>query len=354
MRRIAVIALLLVGCAHAQPAVDEAVRATIATRNIPGAAVAVVLDGRVVFARGYGVADRERGTPVTADTIFQIASTTKPFTAIAVLLLVEEGKLDLDAPALRHLDWLPAKYAAVTIRQLLTHTSGVARDLRRENVDEFPRAEFLSRLEAAPASFAAGQRWEYSNTGYALLSFIVEEVSGEEFGAFLRRRIFLPLGMTRTAYRAAETHDRIHAVGYDFVDGELRAAPHVYSGWGNSGIESTANDLAKFAAAIDRGRLLRAGSYRKMFTSATPPFEFHGAPAGYGFGWFITTANGRPLITHGGAIAGFSSMIDYYPSERLSIVVLSNSKQGADRAGQAEAIARAVAKAISTSRGGNT
>lgn len=269
------------------------------------------------------------------------------------MMLVEAGAIELDAPAARYLPWLPDRYRAVTVRQLLTHTSGVASDLRRANVDEFPIEEFRRRLDATPASFAPGERWEYSNTGYTLLSLIVEAASGREFGDFLRARIFEPLGMRHTGYRVPLRADPQHAMGYDMVDIQLVAAPHVFSGWGNSGIETTAPDLARWAAAVERGALLRPESWRAIFTRAqlgsgtVVDVDFAGLPSsGYGFGWVLSTSRGAELRSHGGAIAGFSSIVNWFPQNGWTVIVLSNGKQGADRMGQADGIARALADAL--------
>jgi CubicO group peptidase (beta-lactamase class C family) len=330
--------------------VDSIVGALLREREIPGAAVAIVRGDSLVFARGYGVADRERSVPVRAGTVFQLASTTKPFTATALLMLVEEGRVELDAPAARYLPWLPAKYASVTPRQLLTHTSGVYPDVRRANVDEMTVAEFRRRLDEQPVSFAPGERWQYANAGYTLIADIVESVTGGDFGAFLHRRILQPLGMRTAGYRVAQTGDTLHAVGYDLVEGRLERAPHVFSGWGNSGIEASVLDLAAWAAALERRELLAPGSYEAMYAPARlasgeeARFGFGGAAgSGYGLGWFLSSQRGEPLITHGGAIAGFSSIVNRFPQRRLTIIVLSNGKQGADRMGQADAIARAIA-----------
>ena len=332
---------------------DTVVRATLRQRDVPGAAVAVLRGDTLVFVRGYGLADRERNVPVTPETIFQLASTTKPFTATAVLMLAEEGKVDLDAPAARYLPWLPAKYAAITPRQLLTHTSGVYPDVRRANVDEITPEEFRRRLDEQPVSFAPGARWQYANAGYTLLAGIVESASGDDLGAFFGRRIFRPLGMQSAGYRVAATGDARHAVGYDRVEGRLERAPHVFSGWGNSGMEASVLDLAAWAAALERKRLLAPESWRAMLAPARlasgeeARFEFGEAPgSGYGLGWFLSSYGGEPLVTHGGAIAGFSSIVNRFPRRRLTVIVLSNGKQGADRLGQADAIARAIADAL--------
>ena len=328
--------------------IDSVIQHTMAARGIPGAAVAFLRRDTIAVLRGYGVADKSRGTSVTPETIFQIASLTKPFTAMAVLLLVEDGKLDLDAPAVRYLEWLPSRYANVTVRQLLNHTSGVAPDMRLQNVDEMSETEFRTRFIERPPSFPAGTGWQYANAGYTLLSQIVERVSGQSFGDFLEHRIFAPVGMRHTSYRAPARADDQHAVGYDLVDGALQPAPHVFSGWGNSGIESTVADLARWAAAIQRGEILNASSYRAMFTSGRIAgdtalnFPFREGRSGYGFGWFLMSYHGEPLFTHGGAIAGFSSIFHRLPAREWTVIVLSNMKQGNDRQGQAEALAAAL------------
>jgi CubicO group peptidase (beta-lactamase class C family) len=336
--------------------IDSAVRRVMSQRDIPGAAVAFLRGDTVVHVRGHGVAERGRGTPVTTETVFQIASLTKPFTAIAVLLLADEGRLSLDAPASRYLDWLPDRYDAVTVRQLLTHTSGVSPDMRRANVDEMSEAEFQRRFLERPASFAPGAAFQYANAGYTLLSQIVERVSGQSFGAFLRLRVFGPLGMQHSSYRQPRSSDGRHATGYDLVDSTLQEAPHVFSGWGNSGIETTIEDLARWAQALNRRELLSPSRYHAMFTPGrlSPDtalnFPFRGARAAYGLGWFLTTDRGDSLITHGGAIAGFSSVLHWLPGRRWTIIVLSNKKQGSDRQGEAEALAGAVLQALRAQR----
>lgn len=332
--------------------IDRVVQAVLSSRNVPGAAVAVLRHDTVLVMAGYGVTDLERGTRVTSETVFQLASTTKPFTATAVLMLADQGRVNLDAPAACYVRWLPARYAGITVRQLLTHTSGVAPDMRRANVDELSEAEFQRRFAERPASFPPGSAWQYANAGYTLLSEIVEAVSGETFGDILRRRIFAPLGMRHTRYRASESGDALHAVGYDLVNGKLQRAPHVFSGWGNSGIESSVADMARWAAALERGALLQPESYRVMFTPArlsadtAANFPFRGARSSYGFGWFLTTYRGVDLVTHGGAIAGFSSVVHRFPRAGWTVVVLSNGKQGADRQNQADVVAAAVIDAL--------
>lgn len=312
----------------------------------PGAATALVHDGEAHFLN-LGI-ERSGGPPATSATVFQIASLTKPFTAIVILRLAEEGRLRLHDRASRWLDWLPPAYAEVTLRQLLNHTSGVPRDLRRENVDEFDLDEFRRRFLAAQPSFAPGERWEYSNSGYTLLSLVAERAGGSSFGALLEDFIFGPLGMRRTRYRAPLAAGPGRASGHDWEEGQWRAAPPVYSGFGNSGIESTAADLVRFATALQRRRLLSPQSYAEMLTparlasGAAVEFPFRGARAGYGLGWFLGEYCGRRVAFHGGTIAGFSSSLFWSPDPRLSALALANGKSGPDRVGVADKIAEAA------------
>lgn len=312
----------------------------------PGAALALVERQQPIF-HSVG-SEWPGGPPVSPTTIFQIASLTKPFTAMVILRLAEQGRLSLDQPAATWLDWLPHQYSAITLRQLLNHTSGVPRDLRRENVDEFDIDEFRRRFLAAEASFPAGKQWEYSNTGYTLASVVAERASGSGFSDLLQSMIFTPAGMSRTGYRKPLVRSTGRAQGYDWQEGRWQAAPPVYSGFGNSGIESTAVDLAKFASALQRGRLLRPESYREMLTpallrSGSPvQFPFRGESTSYGLGWFLTSFCGAPLAMHGGTIAGYSASLLWGVGSGVSAVALANGKAREDRTGVAEKLAEAL------------
>ena len=314
----------------------------------PGAAVAVIEHGRTSL-HGFGT-ERAGGRAVTPQTVFQIASLTKPFTAMVVLRLAEQGRLNVDDRASRWLRWLPPVYSDVTIRQLLSHTSGVPRDLRRENVDEFSLAEFRRRFVAAERSFAPGEKWEYSNAGYTLLSMIAEEAGRKPFGQLLEQMIFRPAGMRQTRYRASLTTAPGRASGYDWQDGRWVPASKVYSGYGNSGIESTAADLARLATALQQRRLLRRSSYAAMLapgklgSGAPLSFSFRDAPTSYGFGWFLVEQCGAKVATHGGTIAGFSSNLSWAVDRDVTVVSLTNGKSKADRIGLADKISAAALK----------
>jgi D-alanyl-D-alanine carboxypeptidase len=344
--RFVAIGVLLCASASAQDraARDAAFAAAAAELRVqppPGAALGLIAHRRIHMLN-FGVEALDRAEPVSADTVFQIASLTKPFTAIVMLRLAEEGRLGLDDRARDTLTWLPEAYAGVTIRQLLNHTSGVPRDLRRGNVDEFGPEEIQSRFLAATPSSAPGTRWEYSNTGYILVALIAEQRSGQPFGELLQRYIFGPLSMGATRYRAPLRDAPGRARGYDLVEGHWQAAPPVHSGFGNSGIETSARDLARFAAGLQERRLLRAESYTAMLAPArlanggAVSFSFRGAPTSYGLGWFLTSVCDRPVALHGGTIAGFSSSLYWAPGASISAFGLANGKARADRSGIAE------------------
>ena len=310
--------------------------------------MAVIARDRAAYSQ-FGVERLPDGAPVSGKTIFQIASLTKPFTAITVLRLAEQKRLGLDDRAAKWLEWLPAKYDSVTVRQLLNHTSGVPRDLRRENVDEFAIEEFRRRFLAGEASFPVGTRWEYSNTGYILLSLIAERAGGESFGQLLERHIFAPLGMHDTRYRAPLVQAPGRASGYDWQDGAWKSAPPVYSGFGNSGIETTAADLALFARALHDRRLLSAASYREMLAPAVlatgKPVEFpfrESKKSSYGLGWFLSDMCGHAIAAHGGTIAGFSSNLTWAQGRNVSVIALTNGKARPDRTGVSDRVASAL------------
>lgn len=288
---------------------------------VPGASLLVVRDGEAVVRRSYGLADLELGVAATPATNYRLASITKQFTAAAILLLVEDGKLGLDE-SVRH--WLPELAADATIRQLLCHRSGLVdyEDILPATLDSPLRDADVLRLLAAEERvyFAAGSDYRYSNTGYALLALIVERVSGLAFEDVLRERVFAPLGMANTL-ASVESGLSVpnRAFGYSEIDGRwLRTDQDATSSvLGDGGIYSSIDDLARWDAALYGGRLLSDSSRRLSFTAHTATDD---PGVQYGFGWRIS----GDCVWHSGESIGFRNVILRFPARRLSVILLSN------------------------------
>ena len=292
--------------------------------EVPGASVAVLEGGAPTLRRAYGLADVESRTAATTETNYRLASITKQFTAAAILLLAEDGRLSIDDPVR---GWLPTLAHAgdgVTIRHLLTHTSGLAdfEDLipQRSTV-QLHDADVLRLLEDETRRyFPPGAGYRYSNSGYSLLALIVANASGEDFAAFLRKRIFLPLGMWNSvAFEAGISSVAHRAYGHTAsrrswvrADQDLTSAT-----LGDGGVYSSIEDLAKWDAALHGDRLLQRASLREAFRAATPTDD---PGVQYGFGWRIS----EDSVWHSGETTGFRNAIVRYLERRLTIIILTN------------------------------
>ncbi|MGH8205033.1 MAG: serine hydrolase domain-containing protein [Steroidobacteraceae bacterium] len=295
--------------------------------EVPGAALLVVQNGEPVVRRGYGLADLELGAPVTPATNFRLASVSKQFTAAAVLLLAEDDRLGLDDPVRK---WLPELLAAadgVTIRQLLTHTSGLVdyeEIIPALMTGQLHDADVLALLQSQDRTyFPPGTAYRYSNSGYALLALVVERASGRSFAEFLRERIFQPLGMMGTVALEEGISTVGHrAFGYSDVKGSWERTDQSQTSavLGDGGVYSSIDDLAKWDAALYDDRLLAVASRRLAFAPSTPT----GDPAvEYGFGWRIT----GETIWHSGETMGFRNVIVRFPERRLTVVILTNRNE---------------------------
>ena len=321
-------ALLLVGCAAGaarMSKVDALMHAYDGA--VPGASVLVVRDGVPIVRRGYGFADLEAHRAATPRTNYRLASVTKQFTAACILLLAGDGRLGLDDRVRHWLPGLPAAADTITIRHLLTHTGGLidyedimppGRTTQLRDADVLHLLESQDRLYFAP-----GSRYRYSNGGYALLALIVEKAAGESFQAFLRQRIFVPLGMSDTlAYvkQGPPVPDR--AYGYTGTHGTWTRTDQSLTSavLGDGGIYSSIDDLAKWDAALYDDRLLGEESRRLAFTPWTKTDD----PAvGYGFGWRIT----GETLWHSGESIGFRNVIVRWPQRHLTVIVLTNRNE---------------------------
>ena len=313
--------------------VDSVVEAQRKTQKIPGVSLAVCRDGRIVKTAGYGLANVEWDIPVTPETIFQTGSVGKQFTATAVMMLVEEGKLGLDDKIVKFIPEAPATWNDVTVRNLLTHTSGIAdyggeEDTMGKGVINFRKdyteEELVQAFAKMPKDFPAGQKWSYSNTGYVLLGVIIHRVTGEFYGDFLQERIFGPLGMTSTRIISEADIVPRRSSGYRLVKGEWKnqewVAPTLNT-TADGALYTNVLDLAKWDAALYTTRLIKRSSLDAMWT---PVKLTNGETYPYGFGWDLASKDGRRAVSHDGAWQGFTMSITRYLDERLTVIVMTN------------------------------
>jgi CubicO group peptidase (beta-lactamase class C family) len=321
-------AMLLLVAACSNGARDAAARIDALIRPyegaVPGASVLVIRDGLPVIRRSVGLADLEGKVAATPATNYRLASMTKQFTAAAILLLAEDGRLSLADPVRKWLPTLPAAADGITIRHLLTHTSGLIdyEDVMEEGTTkQLHDADVLHLLESQNRTyFAPGTAYRYSNSGYSLLALIVGRASGSDFATFLRERIFRPLHMDNTvAFEEGISTVANRAYGYSLVNNVWTRTDQSLTSavLGDGGIYSSIDDLAKWDAALYDNRLLRAESLRAAFTPATKTDD----PAvQYGFGWRMTGDS----LWHSGETMGFRNVIVRFPQHRLTVVVLTN------------------------------
>jgi CubicO group peptidase (beta-lactamase class C family) len=307
--------------------VDEYIQSQLNARHIPGLALLVVRDGQIVKARGYGFANLEHKVPVKPETVFQSGSMGKQFTAMAVMMLVEEGKIGLDDRITRYFQDAPQSWKNVTVRQLLSHTAGFTDYPSDFNFrEDYTEDQLLKRAMAIPLAFRPGEKWQYSNMGYLTLGILLGKVTGKFYGDFLQKRIFRPLGMDSTRIITEADIVPNRAAGYRLVKGEVKN-----QSWVSPTMNTTADgslyltilDLARWDAALQTEKLLKHSSLQLMWT----PVKLNDGkpnPAGYGFGWRVGSVRGHPVIEHGGAWQGFTSNISRYVDDKLTVVALAN------------------------------
>jgi len=308
-------------------AVDDFIEAHRAQHKIPGVSVAICRDGQVVKAAGYGLANVELGVPATAETVYQSGSVGKQFTAMAVMMLVEEGKLGLAETLPKYFPGAPPAWKNITVRHLLTHTSGIKDweggsdlDYRKDYTEE----QLVKVAMKLRPDFAPGSQWSYSNTGYVLLGVLVHKASGLFYGDFLKQRVFGPLGMDATRIISEADIVRNRAAGYDLKDGELKNQEWVSPSLNTTADGSlylTALDLAKWDGALWARKLLKPESYAAMWS---PVRLQDGTTYPYGFAWGFDEQRGERVVEHGGSWQGFRTAIVRYPDRKLSVIVLAN------------------------------
>jgi serine beta-lactamase-like protein LACTB len=302
-------------------------------RGIPGVTVAVAVDGQIVYSEGFGYADLEQRVPVWPTTKFRIASDSKPLTATALLLLVEQGKIDLDAPVQKYVPSFPDKGAVITPRLLAGHLAGI----RHYQGDEFliskhydSVVEGLKIFENDPLVSSPGREFNYSSYGFNLLSAVIESASGENFLSFMRGHVFGPLGLRHTVPDQVTEIIQERARPYSKAKGQpVQNAPFVDNSykWAGGGFLSNSEDLVKFGSALLQPGFLKPESLRLLFTSQRAT---DGKETGYGIGWFVgKSASGQKIYAHDGGAAGGSSRLILYPDAHVVVAMICNF-QGED------------------------
>ncbi len=294
-------------------------------KQIPGCAVMVRKEGEVVLSAGYGFANLEHGVEVTPKTVFQSGSIGKQFTAMAVMILVEEGKLSLGDPVSKFVK-VPASWSKITVRHLLTHTSGLGDYPEKFSLQkDCSEDELLQMVTGQPLGFEPGAKWSYSNLGYLTLGVVIHKVTGEFYGDFLQKRVFGKLAMNDTRIISEADIVPNRAAGYRLEKGSLKnqewVAPSLNT-TADGSLYLTVADMAKWDEALEKQTLLSPTGFEQMWT---PAKLNDGSSASYGFGWSLgKNTLGHRLIEHGGAWQGFATYIGRHPDERLSVVVFCN------------------------------
>ena len=317
-----VLLLILAATGAAQSdTTDDFLLAEMKRQRIPGLSLAVVRDGKVVKAAGYGLADIARKMPATPETVYKIASVSKQFVAAGIMCLVQEGRLDVADPVSKYLDGTPAAWKGITVRHLLTHTAGLIREA--PGFDPFKiqsDAAVIRTVYSVPLRFAPGEKFEYGNVAYFALAEIISKVSGRPWTEYIDDKILKPAGMRRTwpTNTKATVPDR--AVGY--VDNDTHRVADDWPALRPSGaFLSTVLDLARWDAALYADAILSESSRRQMWT---PVALNDGKTSPYGFGWQLGSVNGRPFVQHTGGMPGARAGFTRFPDDRVTIIVLMN------------------------------
>ena len=323
---LSVLALAGLLLAQSPDSISNYVESELLRQHIPGMSVAVLQGDRVLLARGFGFANVELHVPASDSTVYQSGSMGKQFTAALVEMLVEQGRVRLSDTITR---WFPegvGVWNAVTVRHLLTHTSGIPEytdstfDARRDRTED----ELVRLAALRPLDFRPGERWSYSNTGYLLLGALIRRVSGSFYGDLLRDSVFQPLGMSDSRVISEADIVPNRAAGYRLEDGQLKnqewVAPSLNT-TADGALYVTVRDLIKWAVALNHGQV---PSRSALDTAWTPVRLADGATYPYGFGWYLSDQRGHPRIAHTGSWQGFKTVIARYPEYGITVIVLAN------------------------------
>jgi CubicO group peptidase (beta-lactamase class C family) len=318
--------------------VDEFIKDHMAAERIPGISVAVMREGKIILAKGYGLSNVEHNVPVRPETLFQSGSVGKTFTIFGVMMLVDEGKLKLEDKINKYFTDAPPEWDKITVRNLLEHTSGMGGypddfNFRVDRTED----EIYRSIRSAPLAFKLGEKRGYSNLGFVTLGILIHKVTGKFYGGFLKERIFTPLGMTTARIISEADIVSNRAAGYRLVNGELKNQE-----WVAPTLNTTADgalylsvlDMAKFEAALHERKLLSPASYDAMWKKVVTN---DGVAQPWGFSWHIKEVNGKQIIGHSGGWQGFTANFDRYPEKGLSVIAFTNL-----RSANPEAITREI------------
>lgn len=305
--------------------IDKFLEAERVKRNIPGMSVAIVRNGKIIKSKGYGLANIELKVPASPDTVYKIASISKPIIAVAIMKLVEEGKLGLDDPVSKYLEETPKTWKDITIRHFLSHTSGVVRESPAFDGNKIlSDAEVIKAAYPLPLRFKTGEKYEYCNVGYFSLAEIIKKVSGKSWDIYFNEHIFQPLGMTNTRTTIFDEIISNRANAYSFRNEKLFNESQYIALRPSGAFISTVSDLAKFSNALYSDDFLKPESRNLMWT----PFKLNdGKDSSYGLGWQINNKNNVKIIQHGGSLNGFRTEFTHFPNEKLTIIILTNLAQ---------------------------
>jgi D-alanyl-D-alanine carboxypeptidase len=301
---------------------DDFVKAEMQKQHVPGVSVAVIKDGKIIKVEGYGMANVELNVAARPDTVYKIGSVSKQFIASGIMLLIQEGKISLDDNVSKYLEGTPDTWKPITVRHLLTHTSGIVREgpgfdpLKIQN-----DADVIKSAYPLPLRFTPGEKWEYCNVGYFTLAEIIRKVTGKPWAEYLGERLFMPLEMNATRTTTMTDLVQNRANGYVWRNGKLQNAEVYFALRPSGAFLSTVLDLAKWDAVLYTDRVLKQSVREQMWT----PVKLNdGKSHPYGFGWELDAVGGHKVVRHGGSLPGFRAALLRFVDDKLTVAVLTN------------------------------
>ena len=326
----ALVLLLTATVAVRADKIDDYVKAEMQKQHIPGLSLAVIKDGKIIKVEGYGLANVELNVPASAETVYKIGSVSKQFIAAGIMILIQENKISLDDKIIKFLEGPPDTWKEITVRHLLTHTSGIVREA--PGFDPFKiqnDADVIKTAYPLPLRFAPGEKYEYCNVGYFTLAEIIRKVTGKPWGDYLNERVFAPLEMSSTRTTNITELVRNRADGYIWRSGKLENATSYFALRPSGAFLSSVLDLAKWDAALYTDKILKQSTLSQMWA---PVKLNNGTPHPYGFGWEISAVGGHRVVHHGGSLPGFRAQFARLVDDKLTIAVLTNGEAANPRA----------------------